>query len=83
MLRQRLFQVLDPLLYRRIVELLRAAAETVALQRGDDQPLAVDLRHRRQQQLPQGGRIVRQWGWHDEHAPTLNLRCESDPLNLS
>ena len=83
LLGHRLFEVLHPLLHARLVELLRTAAEAVALQRGDDQPLAFDLRHRRQQQLLQGRRIVGQVCWNGEHTPTLNRRCESRPLTLS
>lgn len=58
LLGHRLLQALDPLLHRRVVELLRAPAEAVALQRRDDQPLPLDLGRRCQQHVRQGRRAV-------------------------
>jgi hypothetical protein len=81
LLRQRLFQLLDPLLERRVVELLGAAAEPVALQAGDHQPQPLDLGQRRAQDLLQRGRVVGQGCGSGEHAPRLLRRYESAPMN--
>ena len=77
----RLLQVLDPVLQRFVAELLGTAAEAIALQRRDDQPLAFDLGQRRTQHLLQRRRIVGQRCGGGEHAPTLLRRCESEPMN--
>jgi hypothetical protein len=66
-----------------VVEPLGPAAEAVALQRRDDQPLALDLGKCRAQHLLQGGRIIGQCGRDGEHPETLNRRYESGPLNLA
>ena len=56
----RLFQVLEPLLQRLVVELFRAPAEPVALQAGDQQLQPLDLGQRRAQDQLQRRRIVGQ-----------------------
>ena len=52
------------------------AAEAVALQRRDDQPLALDLGKCRAQHLLQGSRIIGQCGRDGERPETLNRRYE-------
>jgi hypothetical protein len=81
LLRQRLLQVLDPVLERRVVELLGAATEPVALQASDHQPQPFDLGQRRAQDLLQHGRVVGQGCGSGEHTPRLLRRYESAPMN--
>ncbi len=81
LLGQRLLQVLDALLERWVVEPFGAAAKPVALQTRDQQPQSFDLGQCRAQDLLQRRRILGQGCWGDEHAETLDGRCESEPMN--
>jgi hypothetical protein len=69
------------LLERRVVEPFGAAAKPVALQTRDQQPQSFDLGQCRAQDLLQRRRILGQGCWGDEHAETLDGRCESEPMN--
>ena len=79
-----MFQILDPLLERRVVEPFGAAAKPVALQTRDLQPQSFDLGQRRTQYQLQRRRIVGQGRGGGEHARRRCMRrCESQPMNLA
>ncbi len=78
--RQRLAEVLGPLFHRRVVQLLRPAAEAMALQPGDQLVQPLDLGQCGAQHRLQRRGVVRQGGWSGKHGKTLNRRHESDQV---
>ncbi len=78
-----LFQVLARLLHRLVGQLLRSAAEAIALQASKLKLQPLDLGQRRAQDRLQRSGILGQVCGCFEHARRLRRRCESGPMNLA
>jgi hypothetical protein len=78
-----LFQVLARLLHRLVGQLLRSAAEAIALQAGKLKLQPLDLGQRRAQDRLQRGGILGQVCGGFEHDSRLNPRCKSGLMNLA